>query len=167
LEDLEGLSDDEDIVMSTSWYTEEKNKTEPEEVVVAAESTAGMSARQRNAAKRKAKKIAKEATAKRGKQAASSTGAPKSKGRNMKTVITDQPQTSSKVVLESVVDHEKPYDETCWPFQYICEQLCCDLFKYSASSPLEVRLDFLILMSRCQCELGNTSRCRCWPQGNF
>ncbi len=52
------------------------------------------------------------------------------RGRNMKTVVTEQPQMSNKVVLESVVDTTKTFEDSkIWPFQSFCEELCNDLFK--------------------------------------
>jgi hypothetical protein len=140
--DDDDLISDEDLVMHTKL--EQAKKEEEVKREAEAENTEGMSARQRNAAKRRAKKMAKETTAtKRGRGASSSASAakapaasesaPAKKGRNMKTVVTDQPQSSDKVVLESVVDNEKAYeDTTIWPFQDLTEELCHDLFKYSS-----------------------------------
>jgi hypothetical protein len=51
--------------------------------------------------------------------------------RGMKTVVTDQPQTSDKIVLESVVDTDKAFDSSKeWPFAPFCEDLRHDLFEY-------------------------------------
>ncbi len=51
--------------------------------------------------------------------------------RGMKTVVTEQPQTSDKIVLESVVDTDKAFDSSKeWPFAQFCEDLCHDLFEY-------------------------------------
>ncbi|ELR19914.1 SNF2 family Nterminal domain containing protein [Acanthamoeba castellanii str. Neff] len=141
--DDDDLISDEDLVMHTKLEQAKKEEEVKREAEV--ENTEGMSARQRNAAKRRAKKMAKDTTTKRGRGASASASAPApkadesapKKGRNMKTVVTDQPQSSDKVVLESVVDNEKAYeDTTVWPFQDITEDLCHDLFKYRfLSSP--------------------------------
>lgn len=133
--DDDDLISDEDLVMHTKLEQAKKEEEVKREAEV--ENTEGMSARQRNAAKRRAKKMAKDTTTKRGRGASASASAPApkadesapKKGRNMKTVVTDQPQSSDKVVLESVVDNEKAYeDTTVWPFQDITEDLCHDLF---------------------------------------
>lgn len=129
------LIEDEDLIVQ-SKLEQVKREEEAKKVEAEAEiNTEGMSARQRNAAKRRAKKMAKESTTKRSKGGAPSSSSTatteQKKGRNMKTVVTDQPQSSDKVVLESVVDTEKAYeDSTVWPFQDFCEELCHDLFKY-------------------------------------
>lgn len=139
--DDDDLISDEDLVMHTKLEQAKKEEEVKREAEV--ENTEGMSARQRNAAKRRAKKMAKDTTTKRGRGASASASAPApkadesapKKGRNMKTVVTDQPQSSDKVVLESVVDNEKAYeDTTVWPFQDITEDLCHDLFKYVFAS---------------------------------
>ncbi len=54
------------------------------------------------------------------------------RARSLKSVVTDQPQTSDKIVIESVVDAEKAFDSKEWPFAPLCEDLCRDLFKYGA-----------------------------------
>lgn len=49
----------------------------------------------------------------------------------MKSVVTDQPQTADKIVVESVVDYDKIFDSTReWPFSHFCDDLCHDLFEY-------------------------------------
>jgi hypothetical protein len=53
------------------------------------------------------------------------------RARGLKSVVTEQPQTSDKIVVESVVDQEKVFDSREWPFAPICEDLCRDLFKYA------------------------------------
>lgn len=125
---------DEDLLVQTKLETAKKEEEAKKEAEMEI-NTEGMSARQRNAAKRRAKKMAKEATSTRGKET-SSTFSPsltaENRGRNLKTVVTDQPQSSEKIVLESVVDSEKAYASTSlWPFQDFCEELCHDLFKYT------------------------------------
>jgi hypothetical protein len=49
----------------------------------------------------------------------------------LKTVVTAQPSTSDKVVVESVVDTERTFDdESEWPLERFCAELFIDLFEY-------------------------------------
>ena len=46
-------------------------------------------------------------------------------------MVTAQPSTSDKVVVESVVDTERTFDdESEWPLERFCAELFVDLFEY-------------------------------------
>lgn len=50
--------------------------------------------------------------------------------KKLKTVVTAQPSTSDKVVVESVVDTERTFDdESEWPLERFCAELFIDLFE--------------------------------------
>ncbi|EFC48766.1 TATA-binding protein-associated factor 172 [Naegleria gruberi] len=51
--------------------------------------------------------------------------------KKMKTVITEQPQSENKIVIESAVDTSDMFEHERWPFQILTERLLVDLFNSS------------------------------------
>ncbi|EFA86022.1 SNF2-related domain-containing protein [Heterostelium album PN500] len=97
--------------------------------------TSGMSAREKNKAKRKAKSTLKESTSgttKRYKEMNSSADNLKKSNQSVKAPtkqhITEQPQNSGVIVLESVLDVDKAYNQDEWPFTSLYDDLLIDLF---------------------------------------
>eukprot|EP01133_Synstelium_polycarpum_P000248 gene248-301_t len=101
------LIDDDDLIVNTKTAIPDKK-----EDISTVLDTTGMSARERNKAKRKAKSSAKEKEA------------PQKRYKEMST----QPQNSDKIVLESILDVDKAYNHEEWPFTPIYEDLLLDLF---------------------------------------
>eukprot|EP01125_Pyxidicula_operculata_P015647 TRINITY_DN5335_c0_g1_i4.p1 TRINITY_DN5335_c0_g1~~TRINITY_DN5335_c0_g1_i4.p1 ORF type:complete len:1864 (-),score=455.04 TRINITY_DN5335_c0_g1_i4:12-5603(-) len=129
----------------------EKEKDELQEKIDELESTLsdpGVSSRVKNSAKRKLKDLKKQQEGRKtgGATLSSSAGLAKSSIRASggassttpssntpvpatKTVVTDQPQQDSKIVIESVVDKEKAFEDSNeWPFKIFASVLMNDLF---------------------------------------
>lgn len=54
----------------------------------------------------------------------------KTKEREFKNVVTEQPQKSDKIMIESVADTSAMLDnENIWPFHLICALLLNELFE--------------------------------------
>jgi len=146
--ELENIVDDEDIIVNTkkksSSSATTNTKQEKKEDIESVLDTTGMSARERNKAKRKARSTIKEKeeskqSTKRFKDVngstTSSTNNSNSNNNNnnnnsksTKQHVTEQPQNSDKIVIESVLDVEKAYNQDEWPFTSIYNDLIIDLF---------------------------------------
>eukprot|EP01132_Coremiostelium_polycephalum_P001343 gene1343-1696_t len=113
-DDLE-LFDDDDLIVNTKQQLKRKREDESKEKekkdIATVLDTSGMSARERNRAKRKAKTTAKE------KEASTSSA-----------TSTKQPQNSDKIVIESVLDVDKAYNQDEWPFTSLYNDFVIDLF---------------------------------------
>lgn len=77
-------------------------------------------------------------------------------------MVTAQPSTSDKVVVESVVDTERTFDdESEWPLERFCAELFIDLFEYV----LLVTAHHLSVSTndyRVQYAVGSQTRCCYW-----
>ncbi len=76
-----------------------------------------MSARELNTAKRKARKQPR------------TTAAPQSNSAVTKTIVTQQPKSEDKIVVETVRDREAAFRDDQWPFENECQQLLNKLFE--------------------------------------
>jgi TATA-binding protein-associated factor len=93
-----------------------------------AEGLEHLSARERNQLRRKQRKMqrgCKEAAVER--QAERGAGC-KDGARESVLAVTDQPQDSNKVVVESVVAEVVPTDPSEWPLGALCDELSHDIF---------------------------------------
>lgn len=74
--------------------------------------------------------------------------------------MTAQPSTSDKVVVESVVDTERTFDdESEWPLERFCAELFVDLFEYVDA----VKLSLFRANGHCvQHAVGGQTRCGHW-----
>ena len=49
----------------------------------------------------------------------------------LKSVVTEQPQEENKVVIESVVDVDRAFEDlNDWPFERFCDELMNELFEF-------------------------------------
>eukprot|EP00960_Hanusia_phi_P064882 765948-Hanusia_phi.AAC.4 len=78
-----------------------------------------LSPRERNQLRRKQRKLMREKTQTNNGSTASAEG---------KSVVTEQPQDSNKVVVETTVSEVVAADPNEWPLGPICDELCCDIF---------------------------------------
>lgn len=86
----------------------------------------GASARQKNQARRRLKELSQS------QEPSSSLLAPSkalaSSGAT-KAIVTEQPQLGDKIVVESVVDIDRAFEDANeWPFERFCDELCNELF---------------------------------------
>ncbi|GAM29011.1 hypothetical protein SAMD00019534_121870 [Acytostelium subglobosum LB1] len=120
------LIDDDDLLVNPVVKQEAADERKDISTVL---DTTGMSARERNKAKRKAKTSLRESTqaqpTKRYKDLNSSSDALR---KSTKQHITEQPQNSGVIVLESVLDVDKAYNQDEWPFTALYEDLLIALF---------------------------------------
>uniref|UniRef100_A0AAX7TSS5 BTAF1 RNA polymerase II, B-TFIID transcription factor-associated n=1 Tax=Astatotilapia calliptera TaxID=8154 RepID=A0AAX7TSS5_ASTCA len=95
----------------------------------------GMSSRQKNKAKRMAKLVAKQRSRDMDpneKSNDSFEGEPEEKRRKTTNVVTEQPATEHKILVDNVPDNSSLFEETNeWPLESFCEELCNDLFNPS------------------------------------
>lgn len=95
----------------------------------------GMSSRQKNKAKRMAKLVAKQRSRDvdpNEKSNDSFEGEPEEKRRKTTNVVTEQPATEHKILVDNVPDNSSLFEETNeWPLESFCEELCNDLFNPS------------------------------------
>ncbi|KAG1688012.1 TATA-binding protein-associated factor 172 [Nymphon striatum] len=96
----------------------------------------GLSSREMNRAKRKARIIAKqkskEATNSKD-SSGSNTPEAEPPVKKLKSVLVDQSASEDKGVVDNIINNSEPLweENTCWPFESFCDQLCQDLFSPS------------------------------------
>lgn len=101
----------------------------------------GLSSREINRAKRKAKLVAKQKSREAQELAAATANGneaeePEIKKRRTTNVLVEQPSQEDMVFMDNVPDNTFVWEDACeWPFESLCDQLCQDLF----SSAWEVR----------------------------
>lgn len=124
--------DDEDI-MTYDMIQEKFDKSADVQSLL---NQKGLSSRQKNMAKRKLRELEKSSNDIRESSDSlrHSTSELTKSGqiRKTKTVVTNQPKTDSKIVIESVMDVEKAFeDQYEWPFEKFCDDLLIELFDSS------------------------------------
>ncbi|KAG6551134.1 hypothetical protein Mapa_007369 [Marchantia paleacea] len=89
-----------------------------------------LSARERNMLKRKAKVIVKDGNSKEWQEEEDAQEPSAKRTKNTKAVITEQPQSGDKLVMEAVLDDDSPEPEGDgrWPFGHFVELLIHDMF---------------------------------------
>lgn len=138
------LLDDEDILPAhaVGQKTVQKQKSKDGQStadLVAAEiaaisSSVGMSSREKNKAKRRAKILAKQRSKDNNSPVGISTkeekeGPPEKKFKHTAQVVVDQPEDPDKIVIDSVRDTSSWFEEEVeWPFTTFCQDLCHELF---------------------------------------
>jgi TATA-binding protein-associated factor len=120
----EDFIDDEDLKVgssNTGVAADLKPKDEKKGVDI---ETSLTSSRMRNQAKRKLKEAQHRPQA--------STPMMSTSEKKTKVVLTDQPKTDDKVVMESVVDVDRAFEDVNeWPLERFCDELCVELFDKS------------------------------------
>eukprot|EP01122_Echinamoeba_exundans_P015071 TRINITY_DN7005_c0_g1_i1.p1 TRINITY_DN7005_c0_g1~~TRINITY_DN7005_c0_g1_i1.p1 ORF type:complete len:1810 (-),score=400.65 TRINITY_DN7005_c0_g1_i1:40-5469(-) len=126
------IANDEDLMAVDSAPT--KTEEIPSELqqkrseLEAMLSQKGISARQRNQARRKLKELDQSQDLSKSSLLAPSKALSASTGAT-KTLVTEQPQLGDKIVVESVVDVDRAFEDANeWPFERFCDELCNELF---------------------------------------
>jgi TATA-binding protein-associated factor len=129
---LEQLFDDSDLIITSSVHQQAPRRTKQLVDVSELNALTGMSAREKNRAKRKAKMAAKK-----NKQndkdcindGQSSIGPPSAKKLKTSSVVVEQAGDSDKVLIDQVADEESLYDNSEeWPFTWFCQEMFHLLF---------------------------------------
>jgi hypothetical protein len=111
------------------------------------------------------KKEAKRAMQKEGDGAKlrSSQSSLNNSDANIKTrsVVTDQPQNKDKIVIESVFDADRAFEDANeWPFERFCDELLIEMVKYVSNATRTRKLKLTLLAPKC--ELGHSTRSCSW-----
>ncbi|EGG15746.1 SNF2-related domain-containing protein [Cavenderia fasciculata] len=119
------LLDVDDLIVKKESTQQQEKKDNISDVL----DTSGMSKRERNLEKRKARNQQKEKQQDGNKRFKQVNGKEKAgTTANTKQHITEQAQNSDKIVMESVLDVEKAYNQDEWPFSSLYQDLILDLF---------------------------------------
>ncbi|CAH1273032.1 BTAF1 [Branchiostoma lanceolatum] len=143
--DTQQFFQDEDLVMrpELNSHAQRQQRTQISAADAVAQEMAavkpGMSAREKNRAKRKAKSLAKqrskdiqEGVPDLSSNSQSQGEEPDPKRKRTTAVLVDQPADADRVVMDQVLDSSVMFEESeDWPFESFCEVLLNDLFSPS------------------------------------
>ncbi|XP_078611730.1 TATA-binding protein-associated factor 172-like isoform X3 [Branchiostoma floridae x Branchiostoma japonicum] len=143
--DTQQFFQDEDLVMrpELNSHAQRQQRTQLSAADAVAQEMAvvkpGMSAREKNRAKRKAKSLAKqrskdiqEGVPDLSSNSQSQGEEPDPKRKRTTAVLVDQPADADRVVMDQVLDSSVMFEESeDWPFESFCEVLLNDLFSPS------------------------------------